>query len=66
MYVCVCKAVTDNQLQAAMNEGLCSRRQLFESFGVGSACGKCNKEIRELINQQTEHKLTIAVNELVA
>jgi bacterioferritin-associated ferredoxin len=24
---------------------------LFECFGVGSDCGKCNKHVKELLNQ---------------
>lgn len=66
MYICVCKAVTDSQLELAINDGKCTRRQLFECFGVGSDCGKCNKEIRDLIKQKRDNKLGQAANELVA
>lgn len=66
MYVCICKAVTDSQLETAINEGLCTRRQLFECFGVGSDCGKCNKEIRELINNKQTSNLAVAANEFAA
>lgn len=51
MYVCVCKAVTDKQIKTAMDNGVCTRRQLFECFGVGSDCGKCNRHVRELLGQ---------------
>jgi len=51
MYVCVCKAVTDKQIKTAIDNGVCTRRQLFECFGVGSDCGKCNKHVKELLNQ---------------
>jgi bacterioferritin-associated ferredoxin len=56
MYICICKAVTDTQLRTAIDEGVCTRRQLTHCFGVGKDCGKCNKEIKELLkqgNQQT-------------
>lgn len=66
MYVCICKAVTDSQLETAINEGLCTRRQLFECFGVGSDCGKCNKEIRELINNKQTSNLAVAANKFAA
>ncbi len=67
MYVCVCKAVTDSQLETAINGGLNTRRQLFDCLGVGSDCGKCNSEIRELINHQLANELTtIAKNKLIA
>lgn len=51
MYVCVCKAVTDRDIKTAINNGICTRRQLFECFGVGSDCGKCNKHVKELLDQ---------------
>ncbi len=60
MYVCVCKAVTDSQLESAISDGLSTRRQLFDCFGVGSDCGKCNNDIRELINHQVANKFTTA------
>ncbi|WP_374090880.1 bacterioferritin-associated ferredoxin [Methylomicrobium lacus] len=50
MYVCVCKAVTDTQIKKAIDNGLCTRRQLFECFGVGGDCGKCNRQVKELLD----------------
>lgn len=63
MYVCICKAVTDGQLESAIDQGLCTRKQLFECFGVGGDCGKCNKDINDLLHAQTGFKLTSASNE---
>lgn len=54
MYICVCKAVTDTQLRTAIDSGLCTRRQLTHCLGVGKSCGKCNKEVKELLKQRTE------------
>lgn len=54
MYVCVCKAVTDKQITTAINNGVCTRRQLFDCFGVGSDCGKCNKHVKELLDQNRQ------------
>lgn len=50
MYVCVCKAVTDTQIKQAIDNGVCTRRQLFQCFGVGGECGKCNRHVKELLN----------------
>lgn len=50
MYVCLCKAVTDKQITHAINEGVCTRKQLSECLGIGRDCGKCNRHIKELIN----------------
>ena len=50
MYICVCKAVTDSQILKAIEEGVCTRKQLIHCFGVGKDCGKCNKEVSDLLN----------------
>ena len=51
MYVCVCKAVTDSQILTAIENGVCTRKQLIHCFGVGKDCGKCNKEVTDLLKQ---------------
>ncbi|MCD2452206.1 (2Fe-2S)-binding protein [Methylicorpusculum oleiharenae] len=63
MYICVCKAVTDGQLEAAIDSGLCSRKQLFQCFGVGGDCGKCNSEVGEILDRKRNCRLTKAANE---
>ncbi len=50
MYVCVCKAVTENQIKRAICEGADSRRELFKCTGVGGDCGKCKAQVKELLN----------------
>ncbi|MDD1621091.1 MAG: (2Fe-2S)-binding protein [Methylococcaceae bacterium] len=52
MYVCVCKAVTNNQITQAINQGVCSRRQLMQCTGAGSVCGKCSRHIKELVDER--------------
>jgi bacterioferritin-associated ferredoxin len=41
MYVCLCKGVTDGQIRDAIYEGCCSFRDVRESLGVATQCGKC-------------------------
>jgi len=40
MYICICKAVTDSQILTAIENGVCTRKQLIHCFGVGKDCGK--------------------------
>ena len=54
MYVCVCKAVTDSQIQSAIDNGACTRKQLFQYLGVGADCGKCNKQLRNMLDKVIE------------
>jgi len=56
MYVCVCKAVTDTQIKRAIDNGICTRRQLFQCLGVGADCGKCNKHVRELLDENLQQQ----------
>ncbi len=60
MYVCVCKAVTDTQIKKAIDNGVCTRRQLFQCFGVGSDCGKCNKHVKELLDGNRQERPIMA------
>jgi len=52
MYICICKAVTDSQIQTAIDDGINTRKALHQCLGVGSDCGKCNRHVRELINNK--------------
>lgn len=51
MYICVCKAVTDQQLKQALAEGCASKRALCAKFGVGSQCGRCASSLREFLDE---------------
>ena len=56
MYICVCKAVTDTQIKRALDNGINTRRQLFHCLGVGNACGKCNKYVKELLDNHCQQQ----------
>ena len=60
MYVCLCNGITDGQIREAIYEGCCSYREVRETLGVGSQCGKCaclaKQVVREtLSNMHTAH-----------
>ncbi len=54
MYVCVCKAITDRQIAQAIHQGACNRRQLCQSTGAGSVCGKCSPHLKQLLDENTQ------------
>ncbi|MFA7270940.1 MAG: (2Fe-2S)-binding protein [Sterolibacterium sp.] len=41
MFVCVCNAVTERDIGAAVAEGCRSLRELRAQLGVGACCGRC-------------------------
>ncbi|MEH6824090.1 MAG: (2Fe-2S)-binding protein [Motiliproteus sp.] len=59
MYVCVCKAVTDAQVQDRVAMGGDSVRALSRCTGLGTECGKCIGFARERIahHQSARHEL---------
>jgi bacterioferritin-associated ferredoxin len=43
MYVCVCNAVTERHIVAAVREGATTLRHLRRDLGVTVECGRCAK-----------------------
>lgn len=41
MYVCICRAVTDKDINEAVEDGACTMRDLRQLLGVSTQCGKC-------------------------
>ncbi|WKJ89513.1 (2Fe-2S)-binding protein [Methylomonas montana] len=56
MYVCVCKAITDKQVTQAINQGVCSRRQLMQCTGAGGVCGKCTASIKAMLDENLQNQ----------
>lgn len=54
MYVCLCKAITDRQLQQAIDNGAKSVKALNTKLGVATGCGKCVGEVRCMLNDGAE------------
>ncbi len=51
MYVCICKGITDTQIRAAVQDGAASVREVRNSLGVASQCGKCSVLTRDIVRQ---------------
>lgn len=49
MYLCICKAVTDQQIRQAVEQGDRTMGDLGVRFGIGIECGKCVDSVRELL-----------------
>ena len=60
MYVCICHAVTEKDIQGAVKQGVCSMKMLSEFMPVSNQCGCCDdharKVLEEAINAQTSAK----------
>lgn len=64
MYVCLCQGVTDGQIREAIYEGCCSYRDVRESLGVATQCGKCaclaKQVVRETLSEVQSSQAALA------
>jgi bacterioferritin-associated ferredoxin len=49
MIVCVCKAVSDRHIRAAVKGGATRLKDLSRQTGLGTCCGKCLPEARSTL-----------------
>ncbi len=54
MYVCICKGITDTQIRAAVQDGANSLRDVRNTLGVASQCGKCGILTREIVRESLD------------
>jgi bacterioferritin-associated ferredoxin len=55
MYVCVCKAVTEGNIRAAMQAGCHTLAQLKRELGVASECGRCAGCANQMLGECRRH-----------
>lgn len=51
MYVCICKGVTERDIQEAAARGAHSLKDLRHELGVASECGKCASEAKHCLKE---------------
>jgi bacterioferritin-associated ferredoxin len=54
MYVCVCLAVSDTEVQAAIENGATSREAVTRTCGAGGDCGACHHMIATMIEDHLD------------
>lgn len=54
MYVCVCRAVTDRDIDKAVQRGCCSMRDLRNELGVATQCGRCALTAKDVLNESLD------------
>ncbi|GAB3051924.1 (2Fe-2S)-binding protein [Acinetobacter apis] len=52
MYVCLCRGITDQDIKNAINNGSESFRQIREELDLGTCCGRCVPEARQIISEE--------------
>lgn len=56
MFVCVCKAVTDQQIREAAQNGAHTLDDLRRDLGVASECGNCAAYASQLLEEAIENQ----------
>jgi bacterioferritin-associated ferredoxin len=54
MYVCVCRAVTDKQVEAAIEAGARTVQDVTKACCAGDDCGACHQVIEGMIEDARE------------
>lgn len=53
MIVCVCKRISERELEAAIAEGASTVKALSRKTGCGTQCGRCVPTVREMLKHET-------------
>jgi bacterioferritin-associated ferredoxin len=51
MYVCICNAVTEDDVRGCVMAGACSTREVRSACGMQPGCGACTKRLRDLVGE---------------
>ena len=54
MYVCICKAITEQQVRNAARDGARTLSDLQDDLGVATGCGQCANHAFEMLNAPAE------------
>jgi bacterioferritin-associated ferredoxin len=56
MYVCICKGITEKQIQDAVNSRNSNNpKEILKALGVGSDCGTCVEDAVSTLLEQNAH-----------
>lgn len=51
MYVCICRGITDTQVNDAVCNGARCVREVNQCIGIPVQCGKCCQFMKQIVNQ---------------
>lgn len=56
MYVCICKGITDKQIEEVIQNGACTLNEIRKILPVAKSCCKCVPKIKEMISDDNFKK----------
>ena len=66
MYVCICKAVTEKRIARAVADGATTLKELRETTGLGTGCGKCVPQAYQLLRDSLDARHSPAAHHELA
>ncbi|MDP9396975.1 MAG: (2Fe-2S)-binding protein [Actinomycetota bacterium] len=60
MYVCICYAVTEQEVAAHVTAGAADREALGAACGAGTGCGSCHERLALLLGFLRRGQLAVA------
>jgi len=54
MYVCLCKGITDRQIEQSVANGAASFQAVCNELGVSTQCGQCAQLARSIVNDSLQ------------
>jgi bacterioferritin-associated ferredoxin len=51
MYVCICNAVTEDDVRGCVAAGACSTKEVRATFGMQPGCGTCTRRLCALVSE---------------
>ncbi len=61
MYICICNAVTDRHIEAAVSEGALTVEDLQRQLSLGSQCGSCKDCAKACLKEIHQQNRALAV-----
>jgi len=58
MFVCLCKAVTDRDIEYAIDSGVSSFDAMQERLEVATVCGSCTCEVKQMLMKKFSENLS--------
>jgi bacterioferritin-associated ferredoxin len=55
MYVCICHAVTDQEIRSAVERGAVSLFDVQRELPVGCGCGRCQETASAIVDEHLQH-----------
>ena len=62
MYVCICNALTSEDVRKLKNIGVCEPSSVYKKLGCSMQCGKCLQSIDEILQEESVQETKEQIN----